>query len=112
MVALTFSFLPLIAAPFLYRWCSHRRSLMAFMDGFIFVAVGGLLLVGVLPSAFQHGGWGVFPFLAAGIIPKRTMSTGRTRKSTTCCGSHRNWIRRRSLTTPTCCIKTWTGSAT
>ena len=68
MIFLVISFLPLIAAPFVYHFCARRPSMMRFLDGFIFAAVGGLLLAGVLPDAFADGGWRVAIFLLLGLI--------------------------------------------
>lgn len=67
MLYLVISFLPLIAAPYLYQFCARRPAMMRFQDGFIFAAVGGLLLAGVLPDAFAEGGWRVAIFLLLGL---------------------------------------------
>ena len=51
------SILVLAAGPALFRLTRWSQASMAGLDGFIRVAVGGMLLVHVLPSAWSVGGW-------------------------------------------------------
>ena len=37
------------------------------MDGFIFVAIGGLIITGIVPEIIHHGGWWSILFLLAGL---------------------------------------------
>ena len=37
------------------------------MDGFIFVAIGGLIISGIIPEIMHHGGWWSLLFLLAGL---------------------------------------------
>ena len=62
------SLLPLFAAPFLHALCEKRSSLLHMLDGFIFVAIGGLIISGILPEVFHHGGWWSFAFLFLGLV--------------------------------------------
>ena len=64
---LIISLLPLFAAPLLFNLCQKRASWLHFTDGFIFVAIGGLILTGILPEVLHHGGWQVLIFLFLGL---------------------------------------------
>lgn len=68
MTSLLISFLALLAAPLLCRICTTRPALGQLMDGFIFIAIGGLILTSVLPQAVQHGGWAAVAFLLMGLL--------------------------------------------
>ncbi|MDJ0839122.1 MAG: permease [Acidobacteriota bacterium] len=64
---LIISLLPLFAAPFLYSLCRRRAEWLHFTDGFIFVAIGGLILTGILPELLHHGGLKSLIFLFLGL---------------------------------------------
>ena len=64
---LLLSLLPLVAAPLLYALCQKKKSLIQLMDGFIFVAIGGLIISGIIPEILHYGGWWSILFLLAGL---------------------------------------------
>jgi uncharacterized membrane protein YraQ (UPF0718 family) len=68
VTSLIISFLPLIAAPLLCWLCTKTATLAQLMDGFLFVAIGGLIVSGVLPQAWLNGGWPVVLFLLLGLL--------------------------------------------
>lgn len=51
------SLLVLFLGPVLFRLAARRAPGLASLDGFLFVAIGGLVVFDVLPEAFSHGGW-------------------------------------------------------
>jgi uncharacterized protein len=55
----------LFLGPLVYRSWRRKPSLLAILDGFVFGAVGGLVLFDVLPHAFEEGSW--MAALAAGL---------------------------------------------
>ncbi len=64
---LTLSLIVLLLGPLLYRWIEPQPRLMDALDGFIFVAIGGLVLFHMLPDIFNAGGWWSLLFLAFGM---------------------------------------------
>ncbi|CAM2063731.1 Permease [Sulfidibacter corallicola] len=64
---LVISLLPLFAAPLLHWLCTKRSALLHLLDGFIFVAIGGLILSEILPEAVAHGGWWALLFVILGM---------------------------------------------
>lgn len=64
---LLLSLLPLFAAPLLYKLCHQNKAMIQLMDGFIFVAIGGLIISGILPEILLHGGWWSLLFLGLGL---------------------------------------------
>ena len=55
----------LFLGPLVYRSWRRKPSLLAILDGFVFGAVGGLVLFDVLPHAFEEGTW--MAAIAAGL---------------------------------------------
>lgn len=53
--------------PLLYRVMEHKPRLMGALDAFIFVAIGGLVLLHMLPEILESGGWLGLLFLALGM---------------------------------------------
>ena len=67
-VPLLLSMLTLLAGPLLFRLSSGSRVAIAGLDGLVRIAVGGLLLLHVLPQAWLEAGWFAFPALVAGMF--------------------------------------------
>lgn len=65
---LLISLLPLFAAPYLHGLCQRKTEWFRFLDGFIFVAIGGLIITGIMPELIYHGGWQAMVFLLAGLL--------------------------------------------
>lgn len=64
---LTLSLVALLLGPLLYRWVERQPRLMGALDAFIFVAIGGLVLLHMLPDILESGGWWSLLFLALGM---------------------------------------------
>lgn len=69
------TFLPLLATilalmcgPLLYGLAVRRPAFLSFLDGFVLVSIAGLILLEVLPSAYEAGGIWIFAFLALGAL--------------------------------------------
>lgn len=62
------SILVLAAGPLLYALARRRHSALALLDGLIFVTITGLVLLFVLPHAFEQGSWAVFLFAPLGLF--------------------------------------------
>lgn len=68
LVLLALSLIALLFGPFLYRMASQRNRTLSLLDGFIFVAITGLVLVYILPESFLLGGWMTLLFALAGLF--------------------------------------------
>ncbi|CAM2069035.1 Permease [Sulfidibacter corallicola] len=68
MFLLLASLISLLAGPLVYRMLSGRHHGLHLIDGFIFVAIGGLVLAVTLPESLIHGGWPALLFLAGGAL--------------------------------------------
>lgn len=64
---LTLSVIALLLGPLLYRLVERRPGLMGALDAFIFVAIGGLVVLHMLPDILESGGWWSLLFLALGM---------------------------------------------
>lgn len=62
---LALSLAALAGAPLLFGLGQRHRSILWFLDGFVFLSLGGILLFDVLPHALVAGGWAAG--VAAGI---------------------------------------------
>lgn len=58
----------LLSGPLLYAWARPRPAVLAFLDGFLFVSIFGLVLLEAVPGTFSAGGWWSAAFLAAGLL--------------------------------------------
>jgi hypothetical protein len=58
----------LVLGPCLYQLYMARRNTYAFFDGFVLVGVGGLVLIEILPQAFQEIGLAALPVAVAGFL--------------------------------------------
>lgn len=68
LVLLTATLAALLSGPLLYAAARDRAPLLAFIDGFVLVAITGLVLVEVLPEAFGSGGWWSIGFMLLGAL--------------------------------------------
>jgi len=77
------SLLALASAPLLLVAARRSPPLLQLLDGFVFVAIGGLVLLHVLPEAFEQAGWwvllaGGLGMLAPTIIEERLEHSARS----------------------------------
>ena len=68
MTELLLCLLALLCGPLLYQLARARRNTYAFFDGFVLVAVGGIVLIEILPGKFQALGIIALPVAIAGFI--------------------------------------------
>ena len=61
------SVLILAAVPVIYRLCRGRSQALTALDGFVFVSMGGIILLDFLPHAIDEGGWLCVLFAAVGV---------------------------------------------
>lgn len=67
MLYLVASCIALLLGPLFYRFFTTGAGLHKGLDGFIFVSLGGLVLVHILPELLQHGGFMAIVFVMIGI---------------------------------------------
>lgn len=60
------SALVLVLGPVLLALASRAAGLLAAVDAFVLVSVGGIVLLDVLPDALHHGGWPALALLVLG----------------------------------------------
>ena len=65
---LTLSLLALLIGPFLVSLFPYNRRLDNFLFAFVLVSVGGLLLLDVLPTIWQHIGYSLIPAVLLGFF--------------------------------------------
>jgi zinc transporter ZupT len=65
----------LLSGPLLYARARPRAGLLAFLDGFLFVSIFGLVLIEAVPGAFSTGGPWSLLFLAIGLLGPTVMET-------------------------------------
>jgi uncharacterized membrane protein YraQ (UPF0718 family) len=68
MLLLIISIITLLVGPVIYTLVRKRDIMLSLMDGFIFVAIAGLVLLYILPDCFGNGGWPTFLFTAMGLF--------------------------------------------
>ena len=68
MTELIFSIVALAAGPLIFGACRKHAGPLAALDGFIYVSMGGLILVDVFPPAFELGGWLCLVFAFVGLV--------------------------------------------
>ena len=61
------SVLILAAVPVIYRLCRGRSQALTALDGFVFVSMGGIILLDFLPHAIETGGWLCVLFAVVGV---------------------------------------------
>ncbi|WP_394132587.1 metal transporter [Shewanella maritima] len=67
MLYLIASCIALLFGPLFYRFFSTGSGLQKGLDGFIFVSLGGLVLVHILPELLEHGGILTLAFVMVGL---------------------------------------------
>ena len=67
MLYLLASCLALLIGPLFYRYFSSGSGLQKGLDGFIFVSLGGLVLIHILPELLEHGGILAIVFVILGL---------------------------------------------
>ncbi len=58
----------LLAGPALYVVARSRPALLGFLDGFVLFSISGLILLDVLPEAFELGGYATLGFVLLGLL--------------------------------------------
>jgi len=66
LILLLISIAALGFGPLAYRLAGGRHTFLAVVDGFVFVAIGGLVILSVLPESMAHGGWPTIGFVFLG----------------------------------------------
>ena len=67
MLYLLASCLALLIGPLFYRYFASGSGLQKGLDGFIFVSLGGLVLIHILPELLEHGGLLAIGFVVLGL---------------------------------------------
>lgn len=67
MLSLVASLLALSAGPLIYREAAPHSFFGRALDGFVFVAISGLVLLEILPDVIEHAGWWVLLVFALGL---------------------------------------------
>ncbi|QIR13109.1 metal transporter [Shewanella aestuarii] len=67
MLYLVASCIALLFGPLFYRYFSSGSGLQKGLDGFIFVSLGGLVLIHILPELLEHGGFVTLLFVVLGL---------------------------------------------
>jgi len=67
MLYLLASCLALLIGPLFYRYFASGSGLQKGLDGFIFVSLGGLVLIHILPELLEHGGLLAIVFVILGL---------------------------------------------
>ncbi|ABE53388.1 conserved hypothetical protein [Shewanella denitrificans OS217] len=67
MLYLIASCIALLFGPLFYRFFSTGNGLQKGLDGFIFVSLGGLVLIHILPELLEHGGFLTLIFVMLGL---------------------------------------------
>lgn len=68
LVLLLATLAALLSGPLLYGWAQRRSAVLAFLDGFLFVSIFGLVLIEAVPGTFSAGGRWSALFLAIGLL--------------------------------------------
>ena len=68
MVLLLLSIVALLLGPWLYRVWSRGHAITAVVDGFVFVAISGIVVFLIMPVTFAGGGWLALVWIAAGAV--------------------------------------------
>ena len=80
MTLLIASLLALLVGPLVYRAFHRRDAMLALLDGLIFVAITGLVLLFILPDSYENGGWLTLPVAVAGLFGP-TLLEGASRRA-------------------------------
>ena len=68
MISLLLSFVALCVGPIVYRAVRERQGALNLLDGFIFVSMGGIIFLSVVPEIAVVGGWWTALFVFVGLI--------------------------------------------
>lgn len=68
MILLLLSIATLLLGPWLYRMWSQGHALSSVVDGFVFVAISGMVLFLILPGSVANGGWYAILWVVAGAL--------------------------------------------
>lgn len=68
LLLLSATVLALLSGPLLYGAAHRRPAVLAFLDGFVLVAITGLVMLEVLPETLESGGYASLVFLALGAL--------------------------------------------
>lgn len=68
MILLLLSIATLLLGPWLYRLWSRGHALSSVVDGFVFVAISGMVLFLILPGSIANGGWYALAWVVAGAL--------------------------------------------
>ncbi len=68
MILLIAALFALVLGPLLYRLARTRSAMMSTLDGFLIVAIGGLVLLDIIPASFQLAGWLAILFALVGFV--------------------------------------------
>ncbi len=68
MILLLLSIATLLLGPWLYRLWSQGHALSSVVDGFVFVAISGMVLFLILPGSVANGGWYALAWVVAGAL--------------------------------------------
>src|SRR3546814_7073765 len=69
----------LLSGPLLYGWAQTRSAVLAFLDGFLFSSIFGLVLFEAVPGTFSAGGWWSALFLIVGLLGPSLFEQGISR---------------------------------
>src|SRR3546814_8864189 len=69
----------LLSGPLLYGWAQTRSAVLAFLDGFLFSSIFGLVLFEAVPGTFSAGGWCSALFLIVGLLGPSLFEQGISR---------------------------------
>ena len=65
---LVLSLLALVIGPALHQLARATGTMLAVLDGFLYVTTGGIVLFHILPETYHLSGWPVFIALALGLL--------------------------------------------
>jgi len=68
MTLLLLSVVVLALGPILYRAAREKSNGLALIDGFVVVAISGLVLLTIVPESVRSGGWWALLFCALGLL--------------------------------------------
>ena len=88
MISISAAILALIIGVMLVPVARKRPSYMAGLDGFMLVAVGGVLAMGLLPYSFETAGWPAAGALLLGMALPMLLERGHHHNERT----HDSWL--------------------
>ena len=68
MLPLLLSLLPLALGPLLVAWARRSRGSAVWLDAFVIVTVGGMVLLHILPESLGRGGWWALGAFVIGLL--------------------------------------------